>query len=124
MSIIKNMTPHAIKLYNNVVFDPKIRKYHLSETSVLVENIEPSGKMLSAKMAEEDSDPIGWIQTKRTKIVSADPIPEGDGYCIVSQLYLSAAKQMGWDTSRLLTIGGAVVDNDGRTVGAAFLVRN
>ena len=121
---IKNMTPHAINVYSNVVFDPKIRKYHLSATSALVESIEPSGKMLSAKMTEEEADPIGWIQTKRTKIVSADPIPDGDDFYIVSQLYLSAARQMGWNTSNLLTIGGAVVDTDGRTIGAAFLVRN
>lgn len=62
--------------------------------------------------------------TKRSSIISADPIPDDGNFHIVSQLYLSAAKQSGWDTSKLLTIGGAVVDDAGRTIGASFLVRN
>ena len=86
--------------------------------------------MLSAKMAEKTvSVREDGIVLKRTEIVGCDEYPihklnESDTYLIVSQLYLSAAKQMGWDTSHLLTIGGAVVDEAGRTIGAAFLTMN
>lgn len=123
---ICNYTPHPVHLYANAVFDPTIRKYR-GGTKIGTFN---SAGMLSAKMAEktvlvrEDG-----IVLKRTEIVGCDEYPvyklsESDTYLIVSQLYLSAARQMGWDTSHLLTIGGAVVDDAGRTIGAAFLTMN
>ena len=120
MEIINN-TPHTINLYTGSEFDPKIRKYRGGS---LERTIESSGVLLNAKMQEIDDEPINGIVTKRSSIVSADPIPDDGNYHIVSQLYLSAARQSGWNTSNLLTIGGAVVDDAGRTIGASFLVRN
>ena len=120
MEIINN-TPHYINIYTGSEFDSKIRKYRGGHITHI---IEPSGVLLNAKMEEIDDEPISGIVTKRSRIVSADPIPDDGNYHIVSQLYLSAARQSGWDTSNLLTIGGAVVDDAGRTIGASFLVRN
>ena len=120
MEIINN-TPHAIGIYSGSEFDPKIRKYRGGS---LERTIEPSGVLLNAKMEEIGDEPIDGIITKRSRIISADPIPDDGNYHVVSQLYLSAARQSGWDTSRLITIGGAVVDDAGRTIGASFLVRN
>lgn len=120
MSIINN-TPHYVNIYVGAEFDPKIRKYRGGHITQI---IEPSGVLLNAKMQEIDDEPIDDIVTKRSSIISADPIPDDGNYHIVSQLYLSAARQNGWDTSRLITIGGAVVDDAGRTIGASFLIRN
>lgn len=120
MSIINN-TPHTINICSGAEFDPLIRKYRGGHFTHI---IEPSGVLLNAKMQEIDDEPIDGIVTKRSSIISADPIPDDGNYHIVSQLYLSAARQNGWDTSHLLTIGGAVVDDKGRTIGASFLVRN
>lgn len=123
---ICNYTPHPVHIYKDAEFDPSIRKYR-GGTKICT---FPSVGMLSAKMAEntvftrEDG-----IVFKCTEIVGCDKYPihnlnDSDTYLIVSQLYLSAAKQSGWDTSHLLTIGGAVVDDAGRTIGAAFLTMN
>ena len=122
---ISNYTPHPVNLYKDAKFDPSVRKYR---GGIKIGTFSSVG-MLNAKMEEktvftrEDG-----VVFKRTEIVGCDPYPmsfEGtDEYIIVSQLYLSAAKQMGWDTSHLLTIGGAVVDDAGRTIGAAFLTMN
>lgn len=120
MEIINN-TPHFVIIYSGSEFDPKIRKYR---GGYVTQIIEPSGILLNAKMQEIDDKPIDGIVTKRSSIISADPILDDGNYHIVSQLYLSAARQNGWDTSHLLTIGGAVVDDKGRTIGASFLVRN
>lgn len=122
---ISNYTPHPVNLYKDARFDPSIRKYR---GGVKIGTFNSVG-MLNASMNErtvftrEDG-----VVFKKTMIVGCDPYPmnfEGtDEYIIVSQLYLSAAKQMGWDTSHLLTIGGAVVDDAGRVIGAAFLTMN
>lgn len=123
---IRNYTPHPVHIYKDAEFDPSIRKYR-GGTKI---GTFPSVGMLSAKMAEKTvSVREDGIVLKRTEIVGCDEYPihklnESDTYLIVSQLYLSAAKLMGWDTSHLLTIGGAVVDEAGRTIGAAFLTMN
>ena len=46
------------------------------------------------------------------KFTDADPIPDAD-LIIVSNLYRSACKELGRDTSRLATINGAVYDSAG-----------
>lgn len=120
MSIINN-TPHYVNIFSGAEFDPIIQKYRGGSFE---RTIEPSGVLLNAKIQEIDDEPIDGIATKRTSIISADPIPDDGNYHIVSQLYLSAARQSGWDTSRLLTIGGAVVDYVDHTIGASFLIRN
>ena len=122
---IRNYTPHPVHIYKDAEFDLSIRKYR-GGTKI---GTFPSVGMLSAKMTEKIvSTREDGIVFKRTEIVGCDEYPinfEGsDTYLIVSQLYLSAAKQMGWDTSHLLTIGGAVVDDAGRVIGAAFLTMN
>ena len=43
---------------------------------------------------------------------------------MVSAVYLTACKALGRDTSRLLTVGGTVVDESGKVIGAAWLNRN
>lgn len=120
MSIINN-TPHSINIYSGSEFDPKIRKYRGGHITQIIES---NGVLLNARIQEIDDEPINGIMTKLSSIISADTIPDDGNYHIVSQLYLSAARQSGWDTSRLLTIGGAVVDDAGCTIGASFLIRN
>ena len=120
MAII-NMTPHAVNIIEEAKFSPPIRKYRGGK---ILTTFAPSGRLLNARMGEDESTPIDGVPTKRMAILSADPIPEGDDFYIVSQLYLAAAREMGWNTTRLLTIGGAVVDDDGHIVGASFLIRN
>lgn len=125
MQILNNVGGHDINVYAGAQYDPQIRKYRGGH---LVAVIPYSGSMLSAKMAQEPDDPIIYdgveIPTQRSKIVSADPVPDDNCYHIVSALYLAAVKAMGGDTNHLLTIAAPVVDDSGRVVGVTGLNRN
>ena len=123
---ILNYTPNTVNVYSGADLDPTTKKWkggHLINTF-------PSVGILNARM-EEITEYIkeDGIIFKRTRIVnySCDlhPVLDQDNiYFIVTRVYLAVAKQKGWDTSHLLTVGGTVVDDDGNAVGTAFLNMN
>ena len=87
--------------------------------------------MLSAKIKQEHIEPLSFenvlIPIKTPPIFEGiDPIPDKDecDYCIVSAMYVAACKSLGVDTSRLLTIGEPVADENGIVVGTISLNRN
>lgn len=122
--IISCVGNHDVQIYRGTSFDPSIRKYR---GGYLAATIPFSGKMLSAKVTQEDCDAIHGVPTKSKQIFTGvDPLPsdDGDTYYIVSAMYVAACKEVGYPTDKLLTIGGTVVDDEGRVIGAAFLNRN
>ncbi len=54
------------------------------------------------------------IRVIKKQLLSADPLPEGDEYLIVSQQYAQACHKMGMDMSRLLCTDGIVYTPDGK----------
>ncbi len=119
---------HSLRIFTDCLYDESIRKYRGGS---LVAEIPYSGKMLSAKIKQDDSEPISFdgilIPVKTPQIFEAvDPIPGTDecDYCIVSAIYVAACKSFGIDTSRLLTIGEPVVDENGVVIGTVSLNKN
>ena len=125
IKIINTVGGHDLTVYTGAEYDASIRKYRGGEVLTVVPY---SGKMLSAKLADSDKEPIHIarveIPTKMQVVVDADEIPDDGNLYVVSALYLTACRQLGRDTSRLLTIGGTVVDDTGRVIGCAWLNRN
>lgn len=142
MAQILNYTPHNVNIVRGAEFDPTIRKYRGGE----IINTIPSNGMVSAKAAPTaETEPIllesiGFLPDmeiptmEAPKWESVDPLPDAammdmvyrtKVYYIVSNLYVSACKELGIPTDRLLTVGNMVVEEDGRTVrGATCLIRN
>lgn len=119
---------HSLRIFTDCVYEESIRK---NCGGRLVAEIPYSGRMLSAKIRQEDTEPINFegvlIPVKTPQIFEAvDPIPGTDecDYCIVSAMYVAACKALGIDTSRLLTIGEPVVDEEGRVIGTICLNKN
>ena len=120
---------HSVRIYDDCVFDPGIRKYRAGR---LVTEIPYAGRMLNAQIRQEAAEPLRYADaliptTTAPRFVAVDPIPprEECDYCIVSALYVAACKSLGIDTSRLLTISSTpVVDDEGRTIGTCALNRN
>ena len=127
--IIKSFTPHSITIFADTTFDPSIRKYR-GGTPICT--IPKADRMLSAH--QKPQIPAAPLETESGFIplrsapewASVDPIPDATecDYAIVSALYVSACKDLGMDTSRLLTIGGSVVDDAGKIIGTVWLNRN
>lgn len=122
---ILNYTPNTVNVYSGADLDPKTKKW---KGGYLI-NTFPSVGILNARM-EEITEYIkeDGIIFKRTRIVNyscdVHPILDSNTYFIVTRVYLAVAKQRGWDTSHLLTVGGTVVGDDGNAVGTAFLNMN
>ena len=118
---------HDINIYHGCSYDPTLRKYR---GGTLLKTISYSGKMLNAESVQKS----GWMivdgvkipVTSRQMFINVDPIPplEECDYCIVSNKYVAACKNLGINTSRLLTIGDTVVDSDGRIIGCVGLCKN
>lgn len=128
MKISSYVGGHAVNVYTGASFDPSVRKYRGGE---LIATIPFSGRMLSAKAAQESADPVVVdgieIPTMSAqKWVAVDPIPDESecDYCIVSAMYVAACKALGFNTSRLLTMANTVVDADGRVIGVTGFNRN
>lgn len=129
MTIRSYVGGHDIVVYNNTVYDKSIRKYRGGTPAVV---IPYAGRMLSAvpKPAQEEQMEVNGVLVPIHKAIEWDhvdplPNPEECDYALVSALYVTACKSLGIDTSRLLTIGGAVVDDTGRTtIGCVWLNRN
>lgn len=119
---------HGVKVFTGCTYDPAIRKYRGGRLAV---EIPYSGRMLSAKVSQENAEPIFFdgvsIPVKTAQVFqSVDEIPGEDecDYCVVSAMYVAACKALGLDTSRLLTIGAPVADENGHVIGTVFLNRN
>ena len=119
---------HEVKIFAGSTFDPAIRKFRGGK---VVLTIPFAGRMLSAKAAQEPDNPVVIdgveIPTMTPpKWESVDPIPpvEEAEFCIVSAMFATAAKELGLDTSRLLTLRDMVVDDEGRVCGALGFNRN
>lgn len=119
---------HDINVYTDCVYDASIRKYRGGHVLTV---IPYSGCMLSAKVEQKDAESVDYngigLQTKTPQIFTAvDPIPAKDecDYCIVSAMYVAACKSLGLDTSRLLTIGEPVADENGSVIGCINFNRN
>lgn len=119
---------HSVKIFRNCEYDEKIRKYRGGE---LVLEIPYSGKLLNATVVQSEAESIEYngvpIPTKSPqKFTDVDDIPSEEecDFCVVSALYVTACKELGVDTSRLLTIGAPVVNEEGYVVGTVALNRN
>lgn len=129
MKILSYVGGHDVVIYRDAEYDPSIRKYR---GGTPVATIPYSGRMLSAySLLQTELEPLQWENIcipLRCALVwqSVDPIPAPSecDYALVSAMYVSACKELGLDTSRLLTIGGVVVDEKERAIGAMWLNRN
>lgn len=83
----------------------------------------PEQTPLSAKLSEPSG--TGALRIA-PRVLDIDPLPDGYDFYIVSNLYLSAARQLGLPTDQLLTVGHPVYasSEDTRPVGCLFLYRN
>ena len=125
-----NLTPHPVSIVMGATLDTSIRKYR---GGVVVSTIPSSGMVSAISSKQEEMDPIVtdngvYIPTiSAPKWVWMDPLPEapeGTKY-IVSAMYVAACRELGLPTNRLLTVGPAVVGDDGRSIiGCVSLVRN
>jgi hypothetical protein len=131
MKII-NCTPHAINIVEGATFETKARKFMKNETTKAVCTIQPSGIVLNAKAEDAKAEDIEYstidalVPTKKTVYVSVDSLPgEGDMF-LVSALFVSACKDLGIETSKLLTVGDPVYDSLEKPfpIGALNLRRN
>lgn len=112
---IFNGTPHSINIVSEGIrFDSTIRKF-VTEQPVISATI-PTDCMISAKIETVESEPINGIPVFAKKITGCDSIPEGYDIVIVSAMYVSAAKAMGFDTSKCYTIADPVYSTDGKTI--------
>ena len=119
---------HDVKIYSDSVYDPSIRKHRGGKVAAV---IPYSGRMLSAVIAQTPDAPLEYngalipVNTPQV-FTAADPIPTENecDYCVVSAMYVDACKALGIDTSRLLTIGEPVADDEGRVIGTVSLNRN
>lgn len=128
MTIKSFVGGHSVSVFAGSTFDPSIRKYKGGEK---VAEIPFSGRMLSAKARQDAAEPVEFegvsIPTQTPQIwESVDPIPsvEECDFCLVSAMYVAACKALGMDTSRLLTMGGTVVSDDGKILGTVGFNRN
>ncbi len=119
---------HSVMIFKDCVFDEKIRKYR---GGTLVAEIPYSGRLLNAYFKQDDAEAIVYgeieIPTKTPPIYTdVDELPDKSecDFCIVSALYVAACKELGKDTSRLLTIGSPVADDAGHVIGTTALNRN
>ena len=128
MKVLSFVGGHPVNVIASAVYDASIRKYR---GGVKVMEIPYAGKMLSAKVSQTEAEPVVIdgisIPTMTPQVFAdVDPIPSADecDFCIVSAMYVAACKSLGIDTSRLLTMGGTVVDDDGRVIGVIGFNRN
>lgn len=127
MKVVSYVGGHDVVVYKNAVYDPSIRKYRGGTPAAV---IPYSGRMLSAavKPAREEMLQLNGVDVPvhmASEWNSVDPLPapEECDFALVSAMYAVACREFGLDTSRLLTIGGVVVDDDGRTIGCVWLNR-
>jgi hypothetical protein len=125
---IVNCTPHVINIYSSddTSFVTAARKLVIIGMPDPIEVIEPSGTLLNAKQTEEDAEPLNGIPCRKFTFTSADSLPDGDDYFVVSALYVSGCKAMGIPTDRLLTVRGTIYasTDQPKPVGCLGFYRN
>lgn len=123
--MIVNGTPHEITIYAEAdcTLDSASRKLILRENATPLFKI-PAGTPLNAKtQVSELADSEFPFLRGAVEFVEADPLPEEGDIVVVSNLYRSALKELGRDTSKVATVGGTVyADSDNpRPVGCLYL---
>jgi len=118
-----NCCAHPVSVFAGTIYDPQAGK---SRGGTEILRLSPSGIVATATSAVEalPSMEINGIAvpTCKRSFVKVTALPE-DGFCVVSTVYANAAKELGHDTSRLLTPYGNVIDSDGKVIGCTGLVR-
>ena len=129
MKIKSYVGGHNVIIFRDAVYDPLIRRYRGGTPAVV---IPYAGRMLSARAKPQEKLPPILMDGQAIPVRSAlqwesvDPLPDENecDYALVSAMYVFACKEMGLDTSRLLTVGGSVVNDTGAVIGAAWLNQN
>ena len=125
--MIVNGTPHEITIYAEAdcTLASASRKLILKENATPLFGI-PAGIPLNAKTQIKElrnPNPEFPFLKGAVEFIEADPLPEEGDIVVVSNLYRSALKELGRDTSRVATVGGTVyADSDNpRPVGCLWL---
>lgn len=118
-----NCCAHPVSVFAGTVYDPQAGK---SRGGTEILRLQPSGIVATATSAVEalpcmEVDGV-FVPTCRRSFVKVTDLPENE-LCVVSSVYANAAKELGLDTSRLLTPYGNVINEDGKIVGCTGLVR-
>jgi len=127
---IFNGTPHSINIVwnENATFIAAQRKYVVDGEAETFDVIPSNNAPLNAVFAIEKCEPVNGIATQRKAVKAIDPLPEGYDFYLVSAMYVAAARELGRDTSKLLTVGDPVfkIEGDGRmsVIGTLSLNRN
>lgn len=121
---IVNACPHEVSVYIGSVHDPKSGKYR-GGTEVI--RFPKSGIVASAQsevlpLPALEEDGI-LIPACKREFVSVSELPMDGSLYVVSNLYAQAAKELGMNTSHLLTPYGMVTDDTGKTIGCTGLVK-
>lgn len=119
-----NCCPHTVSVIEGSIYDPSIGK---SRGGKEILRFPASGIVATAKSSVELAEPvevdgIAIPTCKRSFSTLSDLPQEGDLY-IVSSVFAQAAKDLGEDTSKLLSPYGTVVGTDGKVIGCTGLVR-
>ena len=113
---VVNGTTHSINLYSlqDTITIQDGRKLVLKEGATPLFCLAPGTNLNAVKVNAElpvHLQGSGLPLKGGVKFVSHDPIPDGD-IVIVSNLYRSAVKELGNDTSRLATVDGVVYKSE------------
>lgn len=118
MRTLQNFTAHTLSFFaaDQVTFDTAIRKHVAKAGAEPVKTLPQSG-MLSAKIVRSDTpDYIDGVPVYVKHVTGIDPLPDGDGVCVVSALYAAAAAKHRVGLGRLYTVCDPVYSADGRTI--------
>jgi|GEM_PF-2804579 len=112
---IYNGTSLSVKILKGAEYTFSIRKYTATENMETVSEL-PSNGVLTAKMDITEMPPLENIPVWSKKVTGIDQLPDGYDIYIVPALYVSAARAVGADVSKLYTVADPVYTPDGRTI--------
>ena len=129
MAIRNFVGGHNVVLFKGTTYDPASHKHKGGWPEM---TFPYSGRSLSAKVTQTIAPPIYENGVKIPTLtpqtfIDVDPLPDDDNgkdLYIVSAMYVNACRALGIDTSRLLTVGGTVVDDNGKIIGVVGFNRN
>lgn len=115
---IRNYMPHTINIVSRtavaVTYNTDLKKHILnpgmSIDDAVITTIPSSGELNAVFAPSEVVAKVDRINIVEKQVQSADALPDGDFYCVVSQDYADAARACNneIDLSRLLCIGEPV----------------
>lgn len=123
MEEIINGVSHEVVIYKNTTFKKDIRKNVGGD----IARKFAKGITLNAYFSESSKTIIDGLEVNiAPKAIKVDELPDKSKYYIVSLQYVTACKELGKDTSHLLTTSGAVVDSNdtSKVIGCTGLIRN